>query len=120
METRDDLYFETNEGEWKFNWPNILQQDEVWVNKRGEVLAIELMEPEHRQNAAAWLARYLGPRLHHFTCLAEIASVSGPLGPRGDMAQYYANAELDELFNMSPQQFMETVPVYRALTSEPE
>ena len=100
-------------GTFLFNWEEIVEQSEVWIDRGGDYHRIEEMSPIYRANALRWLTHAIGPQL-----LQEMIErhMSGSR-PQGEMAQDAFDNEFDELLGMTSEAFILQTPLGEALSS---
>lgn len=84
-----------------------------WTTKDGRKIAIKDMEGNHLLNTIRMLQRGAAALQSR-----ETASFFMLGEPQGDMAQDAYHAEMDELMDMGPLEYLETREDYKALTQE--
>lgn len=85
-----------------------------WTTRDKRSIAIKDMEDSHLANTIAHLQR-CAPSMQDDERECMMVGF-GML--QGEMAQYYAEQELDETFEEAPDEWLERQPVYRALCRE--
>lgn len=94
--------------------PHFLDQGEWWRTRDGRDIRVEDMTESHVRNLIAYLHRQ-ARRFHTASVLRMGVSLDGPLGPRGEMASYYAESEYDELCWQNPSEWLDETELLKAL-----
>lgn len=93
-----------------------LEQGKYWRPKDSdEFVLLEDMTTSHLVNLRAWLLRR-APRIKYNYEMYMISLISGPLGPRGEMACDAVDSMMDELALTSAEQWMSELPLLQAIS----
>lgn len=104
----------TNEQWFVDTTPNVLDQGIFWHNEAGEEIQIAEMSKWYARSCVNFLAKRAYALLHR-EVTETMEALEGPLGPRGDMASYYAEAEFDSLCRANPLEWLNEKPLMQAL-----
>ena len=88
----------------------MLDQNKVWIDGQGVTHELKTMDPMHRDNVLAWLER----RVDSLKAGYEFRLLMGPQ-PGGDAASDCFDAAMDELMDMSDEEWFEELPLVRKL-----
>jgi hypothetical protein len=88
---------------------------QIWTTRDGTQIPVSEMTDSHLANAIAYLERTADARLAYET--ANL--LSGPT-PTGAMAQDAYEQGMQELFDMTPDDYLEQDDAYQALLAEKE
>lgn len=86
----------------------------TWKTKDGRIIPIRDMSDQHLANTIRMLER-CAPA--HRSAEQE-ACMGGCAGLQSEMAQYAAEQGVDEMFEESPEEWLERQPTYKALVKE--
>ena len=97
---------------------DVLSQDQVWTDRDGIVHTVATMDANHAA-ACAGLLWQRRRRLHDAFCWSAVLRMPNP-DMTGDMAMLSLEQDMDELFDTSPDEWIQTTPLYRALKQRAE
>lgn len=88
----------------------LLEQNVWWRPKGAEPIKLKAMEPSHRYHLLNWLRRN-AVRFKNAADWGMVGSMTGPMGPGGDMAMDAVERIADEMFETSPADWIEQQPL---------
>jgi hypothetical protein len=94
---------------------DLLGQEKFWYSRRGTYLvpqSLDDMDSTHLANLRAWLLRNAGPL--HSAALSALNGMASFVS--AEMASADLDSSISEIEEMSPQQWMETQPLFEAIT----
>lgn len=99
-------------GDLRQDWSALMQQDEIWIDKAGNKLLLDEMEPRYCGNVYSLMLRSL-PGLAR----ADSWSMMASPGPSGDMACDAFESEIDRLEHIAanPNEYAAESPLMKAL-----
>jgi hypothetical protein len=93
---------------------NLFDQEEVWVQRGGIEIDIDMMELSHVENVIKMLERS-ADALHWNYYRDWAGFMDGPLGPGGDMATMAAESFMGDLAEQHPQEWLDSTILMKAL-----
>lgn len=97
--------------------PDPLMRDDAWTTADGRELSLGQMDQSHIENVIRYL-RLRTWQLRERAIQRMLHDLQGPFAPSGDMACDAFDYEFDGLIQADPREWLEDVPIIRALKAE--